>query len=64
MAVDPAVRGRSIGRLLAEHVLQHFKARGARTVRTLVDEEMEGIAQFFSALGFEPATLKPFVKIL
>jgi ribosomal protein S18 acetylase RimI-like enzyme len=64
MAVDPAMRGRSIGRLLAEHVLEHFKARGAVTVRTLVDEEMEGIAQFFSALGFEPAAIRPFVKRL
>jgi ribosomal protein S18 acetylase RimI-like enzyme len=58
------VRGRSIGRLLADHVLEHFKAQGAKTVRTLVDEEREGIAQFFAALGFEPATLRPFVKSL
>jgi ribosomal protein S18 acetylase RimI-like enzyme len=64
MAVDPAMRGRSIGRLLAEHVLEHFRDQGAKTVRTLVDEEMKGIAQFFSALGFEPATLRPFVKTL
>ncbi|MDH3255291.1 MAG: GNAT family N-acetyltransferase [Acidobacteriota bacterium] len=64
MAVDPAMRGRSIGRLLAEHVLEHFKAQGAKTVRTLVDDEMEGIAQFFTALGFAPATLRPFVKRL
>ena len=64
MAVDPAVRGRSIGRLLANHVLEHFRARGAVTVRTLVDEEADGIAHFFAALGFEPATLKPFVKTL
>ena len=64
LAVDPAVRGRSIGRLLADHVLEHFRAQGAQTVRTLVDDEMEGIAQFFTALGFEPATLRPFVKTL
>lgn len=64
MAVDPNVRGRSIGRLLADHVLTHFRGQGAKTVRTLVDEDMEGIAQFFTALGFEPASLKPFVKTL
>jgi ribosomal protein S18 acetylase RimI-like enzyme len=64
MAVNPAMRGRSIGRLLADHVLEHFRAQGAKTVRTLVDEDMEGIAQFFSALGFEPATMRPFVKTL
>ena len=64
MGVDPAMRGRSVGRLMADHVLKHFRAQGAKTVRTLVDEEMEGIARFFGALGFEPATIKPFVMNL
>jgi ribosomal protein S18 acetylase RimI-like enzyme len=64
MGVDPALRGRSIGRMLAEHVLEHFRLQGARIVRTLVDEEMEGIAGFFTALGFEPAPLKALVRTL
>ncbi|MDH3402965.1 MAG: GNAT family N-acetyltransferase [Acidobacteriota bacterium] len=64
MGVDPEVRGRSIGRRLAAAMLDYFRARGATTVRTLVDRDMEGIAQFFTALGFEPAGLTPFSKKL
>lgn len=64
MGVDPGVRGRSIGRLLADHVLEHFRRQGAHSVRTLVDEEMSGIAAFFTALGFEAAPVRAFVKTL
>lgn len=64
LGVDPDFRGLAVGRGLAERLLEHFRGRGAVTVRTLVDEEMAGIAEFFSALGFEPAGLKPFVKTL
>lgn len=64
MGVDPEVRGRSVGRRLAEGMLDYFKSRGATTVRTLVDSEMDGIAQFFEALDFAPAGLTPFVKKL
>ncbi len=64
LGVDPDYRGRSIGRRLAERMLEHFRSRGAASVRTLVDEEMEEIAGFFGALGFEPSSLRPFVKRL
>ena len=64
LGVDPDQRGRAIGRRLGEAILDHFKGSGATSVRTLVDEDMEGIAGFFSSLGFEPATLRPFVKTL
>ncbi|MEM7587875.1 MAG: GNAT family N-acetyltransferase [Acidobacteriota bacterium] len=64
LGVDPDHQGSSIGRRLAENLLEHFKRRGAVTVRTLVDEAMPDIAGFFGSLGFEPATLKPFVKSL
>ena len=64
LGVDPDVRGRSIGRRLAEALLEHFKTQGAVTVRTLVDEEMKDIAGFFSSLGFQPAPVRPFVKTL
>ena len=64
LGVDPDFRGQAVGRRLAESMLEHFRGRGAATVRTLVDEEMGGIADFFSRLGFEPAGLKPFVKTL
>jgi len=61
LGVDPENRGESIGRRLAKHILEHFRARGATQVRTLVEEEMEGITQFFTAIGFEPAPIQPFV---
>lgn len=64
LGVDPEARGGSIGRRLADHMFKHFKSRGAKKVRTLVDGEMEEIAGFFGALGFEPANLKPLVKEL
>lgn len=64
LGVDPDVRGQSIGRRLGEAMLEHFKGQKAATVRTFVDEDMDGIAGFFSSLGFEPATLRPFVRKL
>lgn len=64
MAVDPDQRGQSIGRQLADHLLAHFRNRGASTVRTLVDEDMDQIAGFFTALGFQPGRMRPFVKEL
>ncbi len=62
LGVDPDARGRSVGRRMAEAVLDHFRDQGATRVRTLVDErEMGDIAGFFRSLGFEPAPLLPFV---
>ena len=62
LGVDPGLRGQALGRRLTERVLNSFRDRGATNVRTLVDENMKGIAEFFAALGLEPATLRPFVK--
>ena len=64
LGVDPDQRGKAIGRRMAEAVLEHFRAQGAHSVRTLVDEQMEDISHFFSSLGFEASTLRPFVKKL
>ena len=67
LGVDPSQRGKDIGRRLAEAMFQHFRSRGAKSVRTLVDEGLkhwEQINRFFRALGFEPAHVHPFVKRL
>ena len=64
LGVDPAHRGRAVGRLMSEAMLAHFRQGGAKSVRTLVDEQMDEIAGFFTSLGFEPSTLRPFVKAL
>ncbi len=64
LGVDPAVRGKAIGRRLAGAMLDHFRSLDVVAVRTLVDEKAGDIAGFFTSLGFEPATLRPFVKSL
>lgn len=64
LGVDPDHRGKAVGRHMAEAMLAHFRAQGAQSVRTLVDEDMAEIRGFFAALGFEPSSLRPFVKTL
>lgn len=64
LGVDPAFRGKAVGRQMLDAMLEHFRRRGARSVQTLVDEEMGEIRSFFSALGFQPSTLRPFVRPL
>ncbi|MEM7354816.1 MAG: GNAT family N-acetyltransferase [Acidobacteriota bacterium] len=64
LGVDPERQGGQIGRRLASALLDHFKSEGAKSVRTLVDETMDDISGFFASLGFEPSTLRPFVKSL
>ncbi|HXO21800.1 MAG TPA: GNAT family N-acetyltransferase [Thermoanaerobaculia bacterium] len=64
LGVDPQHRGQAIGRLMLEAMLDHFRDEGAKSVRTLVDEEMAEIGGFFRSLGFQPSTLRPFVKPL
>jgi ribosomal protein S18 acetylase RimI-like enzyme len=63
LGVDPDIRGRAIGRRMADAVLEHFRGQGAHIVRTLVDEGSE-IRSFFSALGFEPSNLRAFGRSL
>ena len=64
LGVDPAARGQAIGRRLAESMMGYFERSGASAVRTMVDSEMVEIERFFASLGFQPATLRPFVKKL
>jgi len=64
LGVDPGARGRSVGRRMALAMLDYFRSRGAHTVRTLVDEDRDELSGFFSSLGFQPASLKPFVLSL
>jgi ribosomal protein S18 acetylase RimI-like enzyme len=64
LGVDPDARGKSIGRRMAEAMLDYFRSQGAHSVRTLVDEDRAELRGFFSSLGFEPASLRPFVRSL
>ncbi len=62
LGVDPDVRGRAVGRRMADTLLEHFRERGARIVRTLVDEASEELSGFFGSLGFEPSSLRAFTR--
>ena len=64
LGVDPSFRGQAVGRRMAEQMLNHFRQSGASTVRTLVDETMGEIGEFFTRLGFEPAPIRSFVMEL
>lgn len=62
LGVDPECRGRAVGRRMAEAILEHFRERGARSVRTLVDEENEELCGFFGSVGFQPSSLRAFTR--
>ena len=56
--IDPDFRGRDIGRRLFDTIVSHFRASGAKAVRTLVDKGDTTVAGFLGALGFEPSSLQ------
>ena len=60
MGVDPDCAGRGVGRALAGEMLERYRARGVRKVRTMVDAAMPEVEAFFLRLGFEADTLRPF----
>ena len=64
LGVDPAQAGRGVGRALAEAILERYRGRGVRRVRTMVEQSMPEVESFFRRLGFELDTLRPFVKQL
>ena len=64
LGVDPECRGQAIGRRMADQMLTHFRSKGTKTVRTLVDEDMVDIAEFFARLGFERAPIQSLVMKL
>ncbi|MCA9790841.1 MAG: GNAT family N-acetyltransferase [Candidatus Eremiobacteraeota bacterium] len=62
LGIDPAHRGQSLGRQMAEKMLTHFTDQGATLVKTLVPEGMESIGDFFRKIGFERSTIQPLEK--
>lgn len=64
IGVDPESAGRGVGKALGEAMLAGYRARGVKRVRTMVDQSMPEVERFFRALGFEPDTLRPYVKQL
>ncbi len=64
VGVDPRSRGLGVGRKLAEEMFARFRARGAATVRTLVEDDRNELVQFFASVGFDPAKLTALVRTL
>ncbi len=58
LGIDPDHRGKDLGKRMFEAILAHFRAEGAVTVRTLVDQGDAGVAGFLKALGFAPSSLQ------
>ena len=56
--IDPDQRGKDLGRKMFAAMVAHFKAGGARTVRTLVDRKDESVAGFLRALGLSTSPLE------
>ena len=59
LGVDPDCQGRSVGKQLLEGMLKGFKARGAKAVRTLVNETgQKELFRFFESGGFKPTPIR------
>ena len=56
--IHPDFRGRDLGKLMFDRVVEHFRAEGATTVRTLVDGKETAVVGFLKALGFAPSALQ------
>jgi ribosomal protein S18 acetylase RimI-like enzyme len=62
--IDPDHRGRDLGKQLFEAICGHFRASGARVVRTLVDGRETAVAGFLEAIGFQPSALRALERRL
>ncbi len=56
LGVDPAYRGRGIGRLALKAGLSHLKDKGVRTVELTVDSRNNAAHRLYLAAGFEVRT--------
>lgn len=56
--IDPAFRGRDLGRKLFDAIRRHFVAEGATSIRTLTDSRDAGVSGFLAALGFQPSPMQ------
>ena len=55
--IDPEYRGQDLGRRMFEAVCAHFRAEGARSVRTLVAGNDPALVGFLKAIGFGDSPL-------
>ena len=57
IVVDPAHRGRGVGRALARHAVLEALALGLRKMVVEVIADQDGLIAMFRGLGFEPEAL-------
>jgi ribosomal protein S18 acetylase RimI-like enzyme len=56
--IDPDHRGRDLGKQMFDEIVGHFRAKGATSVRTLVDNRESAITGFLGKLGFTQSPLQ------
>jgi len=65
MGVDPKYQGHRVGARLMEGLLGNFRDRGAKAVRTLINEETQAdLGKFFQASGFESTPIRTLERPL
>jgi ribosomal protein S18 acetylase RimI-like enzyme len=64
LGVDPDASGKGVGRALADEMLARYRRNGISVVRTMVDRSMPEVEAFFTRLGFEADSLRPYSKKL
>jgi predicted N-acetyltransferase YhbS len=52
VGVDPLYQGKGIGRLLGNSLLKHFRRKGVRRAKTLVEWDAGDVITYFRSLGF------------
>ena len=64
LGIDPEYQGRGIGRKLGETLLNHFRRKNIKKVRTLVDWYEGNLISYFKSLGFYILNMIPLEKEL
>jgi predicted N-acetyltransferase YhbS len=62
VGVDPKDQGQGVGRALGDALLAHFRRKGVRKVRTLVEWDAGDVISYFKALGFDRSDLVPLER--
>ena len=64
LGIDPEYQGRGIGRKMGETLLNHFRRKNIKKVRTLVDWYEGNLISYFKSLGFDILNMIPLEKEL
>ena len=64
LAVDPALQGRGIGRMLMDELERRLCAVGATKLNLLVEPGNAAVAHFYRRLGYAPDDLLFMTKLL